>query len=168
MVDELTESQLLRWIPLLPLLAAAIHGVLNKGEPRWAIAWVALFWRSPFLGCLVYLCFGVNRITRKALSLGVQDHWRHARKATFTRRDLAQQTEFAERHPTHADLANLVGHFSPADFSAGSQLHQRPRVVASIQRHRLPHFRMLVSEPRLLPDQSRQVPTPISAPRRDG
>ena len=28
MVGELTESQLLRWIPLLPLLAAAIHGVL--------------------------------------------------------------------------------------------------------------------------------------------
>ncbi len=28
MVDELTQSQLLRWIPLLPLLAAAVHGVL--------------------------------------------------------------------------------------------------------------------------------------------
>ena len=28
MVGELTESQLLRWIPLLPLLAAALHGVL--------------------------------------------------------------------------------------------------------------------------------------------
>ena len=28
MVGELNESHLLRWIPLLPLLAAAVHGVL--------------------------------------------------------------------------------------------------------------------------------------------
>ena len=41
MVGELTESQLLRWIPLLPLLAAAIHGVLlgvvRRSLPRGVV-----------------------------------------------------------------------------------------------------------------------------------
>ena len=41
MVGELTESQLLRWIPLLPLIAAAIHGVLiavvRRSLPRGAV-----------------------------------------------------------------------------------------------------------------------------------
>jgi len=40
-VGELTESQLLRWIPLLPLLAAAVHGVLigvvRRSLPRGAV-----------------------------------------------------------------------------------------------------------------------------------
>ena len=41
MVDGLTESQLLRWIPLLPLLAAVIHGVLlavvRRSLPRGVV-----------------------------------------------------------------------------------------------------------------------------------
>ena len=41
MVGELTESQLLRWIPLLPLLAAAVHGVLlgvvRRSLPRGVV-----------------------------------------------------------------------------------------------------------------------------------
>ena len=41
MVDELTESHLLRWIPLLPLIAAVVHGVLlavvRRSLPRGVV-----------------------------------------------------------------------------------------------------------------------------------
>jgi hypothetical protein len=50
-------------------LAASGHAVLYKRDARAAVAWVGLIWLVPFLGALLYLLFGVNRIRRRARSL---------------------------------------------------------------------------------------------------
>ncbi len=50
-------------------LVATCHVILKKRETRAAIGWIGLIWLSPFLGTLLYVLFGINRISRKARSL---------------------------------------------------------------------------------------------------
>ncbi len=50
-------------------LAASGHAVLYKRDSRSAVAWVGLIWLVPFLGALLYVMLGVNRICRRARSL---------------------------------------------------------------------------------------------------
>lgn len=57
------------------LLAGAVtmHAVLWKRDSRAVIGWVGLAWLAPIAGCIAYFCFGVNRIERKALRLGLRN-----------------------------------------------------------------------------------------------
>ena len=48
---------------------AACHVVLTKRDNRSALGWVGIIWLTPFVGPLLYLMFGVNRIHRKARRL---------------------------------------------------------------------------------------------------
>jgi len=47
-------------------LLASSHVILNKRDTRAATAWVGLIWLVPFLGALLYLLLGINRIERRA------------------------------------------------------------------------------------------------------
>ncbi|MBN2293998.1 MAG: cardiolipin synthase [Pirellulales bacterium] len=85
-----------------------VHAVLNKRDSRAAIGWVGLAWLSPFIGCILYFCFGVNRIERKATSLRLTGHWHHPRYTPLLAKDLAQYEAFKSQYPTHADLEVLV------------------------------------------------------------
>lgn len=55
----------------LASLLASIHALLHKRDSRAATLWLGLIWLLPVLGPLFYLALGVNRIRRRALSLGV-------------------------------------------------------------------------------------------------
>lgn len=48
---------------------ASSHAILWKRDPRSAVSWVGLIWLTPFVGSLMYISFGINRIERKALSM---------------------------------------------------------------------------------------------------
>ncbi len=50
---------------------ASIHALLNKRDPRAATLWLLTIWFLPLLGPMLYLGLGVNRIRRRAISLGV-------------------------------------------------------------------------------------------------
>lgn len=50
-------------------LAASAHIVLKKQNLRAAIGWLGVVWLAPFLGGLLYLAFGINRIQRRAARL---------------------------------------------------------------------------------------------------
>jgi cardiolipin synthase A/B len=56
----------------LAALLASVHALLNKRDSRAATLWLGTIWFLPVLGPLLYLAFGVNRIRRRALSLGVR------------------------------------------------------------------------------------------------
>jgi cardiolipin synthase len=68
-----------RWIGFWPYLVTTVdvgvalvasgHAILYKRDARAAVAWVGLIWLAPFLGALLYLIFGVNRIRRRARSI---------------------------------------------------------------------------------------------------
>jgi cardiolipin synthase len=58
------------------ILAAALascHILLHKRDPRAAALWLGVVWLAPALGPLLYLALGVNRIRRRAISLGVHN-----------------------------------------------------------------------------------------------
>src|SRR6266545_1738764 len=55
----------------LASLLASIHAVLNKRDSRAAALWLGFIWLLPFLGPVLYLALGVNRIRRHALSLRI-------------------------------------------------------------------------------------------------
>jgi cardiolipin synthase len=55
----------------LAALLAAIHAILNKRDSRAALLWIGVVWLLPLVGPVLYLAFGVNRIRRRAHSLGV-------------------------------------------------------------------------------------------------
>jgi cardiolipin synthase A/B len=56
---------------LLAALLASIHALLHKRDSRAAALWLGLIWFLPLFGSFLYLCLGVNRIRRRAASLGV-------------------------------------------------------------------------------------------------
>src|SRR5690606_2042083 len=70
MLDVLAPS----WPHILFLISpvmgatAAIHAAMTKEEVRSAIGWVGIIMLSPFVGALLYLIAGINRIRRSAIS----------------------------------------------------------------------------------------------------
>jgi cardiolipin synthase A/B len=56
----------------LAALLASVHALLNKRDSRAATLWLGAIWSLPVLGPILYLALGVNRIRRKAISLGVR------------------------------------------------------------------------------------------------
>jgi cardiolipin synthase len=92
-----------------------IHAVLHKRDTRAVIGWVGLAWLAPYLGPLVYICFGVNRIKRKAVSLEFRKGWKARHVVAPTETEIVHRDEVVERHPTLVGLAHL-----------GHQLSNRP------------------------------------------
>lgn len=54
-------------LALAPLVAA--HVLLNKRDVGSAIGWIGLAFLSPLLGAVLYVLFGVNRVSRRARRL---------------------------------------------------------------------------------------------------
>jgi cardiolipin synthase len=51
------------------LRIVTIDVLLKKGDLRDALGWIGAAWMSPILGSLLYYMFGINRVTRRSLSL---------------------------------------------------------------------------------------------------
>jgi cardiolipin synthase len=68
-----SDRLLLPWIiPVVDVLisaAASAHVLLTKKDSRAAVGWIGLIWLSPIIGTVIYVLFGINRISRKARSL---------------------------------------------------------------------------------------------------
>ena len=58
---------------LLAAISASIHALLNKRDSRAAALWIGVIWMVPALGPLLYLVLGINRIRRRAVSLGMHN-----------------------------------------------------------------------------------------------
>src|SRR6266550_5902270 len=54
----------------LAALLASIHALLHKRDSRAATLWLGIIWFLPVVGPILYLALGVNRIRRRAISLG--------------------------------------------------------------------------------------------------
>jgi cardiolipin synthase len=55
----------------LAAVLASMHALLYKRDPRAATLWIGIVWLIPVIGPILYIAMGVNRIRRRALSLGV-------------------------------------------------------------------------------------------------
>jgi cardiolipin synthase len=57
----------------LAALLASVHVLLHKRDSRAATLWIGVLWLLPLFGPMLYLALGVNRIRRRALTLGVHN-----------------------------------------------------------------------------------------------
>jgi len=118
---------------LAAVLLASGHALLHKREPRAATLWIGVIWLLPALGPLLYLAFGVNRIRRRALALGVHK--------TFTR---AIPDDLGEPLPEGAEnlkhLARVVSRVVTLPLTAGNKIEPLingdaafPAMIAAIE-----------------------------------
>lgn len=71
---------------VLCALLASGHAVIYKRDSRAAVGWVGLIWLTPFVGVLLYVWLGINRIERRARAL------RADRRELRASRDLDTET----------------------------------------------------------------------------
>lgn len=81
-------------------LATATHALLSKRDPRAAMGWIAVCIMFPYLGPVLYLMLGINRIRTRARKL-------HSRSAP--------RLDQAPCAPCEADVAEAVD--IPPEFS---------------------------------------------------
>jgi cardiolipin synthase len=58
---------------LLAATFGSVHALLCKRDSRATALWIGVIWLVPALGPLLYLTLGINRIRRRAVSLGVHN-----------------------------------------------------------------------------------------------
>lgn len=56
---------------ILAALLVSVHALLHKRDSRAATLWLGIIWFLPLFGPILYLALGVNRIRRRAISLGI-------------------------------------------------------------------------------------------------
>jgi cardiolipin synthase len=94
-------ADLLTPVGLAISILVTVHVLLRKREVGPSIGWMGLAWLSPFIGGLLYLLLGVNRVSRRAREL--RGRRRHAEPAAAgpameaAARDLAQLSLAASR-----------------------------------------------------------------------
>ena len=99
----------------LAALLASIHALLHKRDSRAATLWLGIIWFLPVLGPILYLALGVNRIRRRAISLGVHK--------TISR---PIPENLGEPQPSGAEhlqmLARVVGRVVAKPLTPGNQI----------------------------------------------
>lgn len=97
---------------------ASGHAILLKRDPRAAIGWTGLIWLAPFVGALLYLLLGINRVERRAHRL---------RKHTTRYRSLGEGRRGGEALAPSlpagaAQLAAFVGRVTGQPLLGGNQI----------------------------------------------
>ncbi|SDU19203.1 cardiolipin synthetase 2 [Verrucomicrobium sp. GAS474] len=96
-------------------LFASIHVLLHKRDPRGTALWLGFIWFLPLIGPLLYLTFGINRIRRRALSLGVQETFQRPVFNGFGEPDITE-----EKHLRH--LAYVVNRVVAKPLTSGNKV----------------------------------------------
>src|SRR5476651_674544 len=100
---------------LLACLLASCHALLHKRDTRAATIWIGIVWTLPALGPLLYLALGVNRIRRRAVTLGVHK--------TFSRpipENLGEPEHDGAEHLKH--IARVVSRVATQPLTAGNKI----------------------------------------------
>lgn len=62
-------ADLLTLLHVICALAVTYHVLLHKRDVGSAVGWMGLAWLSPYIGSLLYLMFGINRVQRRAFRI---------------------------------------------------------------------------------------------------
>jgi cardiolipin synthase len=100
-------------------MAASLHAILHKRDPRAAIAWVGMVWLVPGIGPLLYALLGVNRIRRRAIALR---RGRPQVTVTGEHSHTMSPESVGEAHHGLARLARLGGRLSGRSLLHGNRI----------------------------------------------
>ena len=89
---------------------------------RAAIGWVGLVWLAPLVGSIAYICLGVNRIQRKAMTLRVRESWQSLATEKLAEGEPAQDATFEPAFPEFRGLAHLVHELTGQPLTSGNRV----------------------------------------------
>lgn len=106
------------------VLAAAVtvHAVLWKRDRRSVISWVGLAWLAPIVGALAYVCLGINRIERKAVSLARRESKHPATESELEAEDIRDVEAFTRQHRNLVGLANAGRSLTGVSLVPGNEV----------------------------------------------
>jgi cardiolipin synthase len=108
-------------LSLLHIVAAAsvtVDAVLRKRHVPSIIGWVGLAWLAPIAGALLYLAFGINRIRRTGVALGLREAWDGAAPHAPAAADDA----LAAAHPDLDGLIRLGRRITGVPLTGGNRV----------------------------------------------
>lgn len=97
-----------------------VHAVLWKRDSRAVISWVGLAWLAPIVGSAAYLALGVNRISRKAISLNFRDSRTLQQLSGLSREDRQKVVRLMREYPYLDGLVNAGHHLGGAVLVGGN------------------------------------------------
>jgi cardiolipin synthase len=83
-------------------VAATLHALLTKPDPRSALSWMSVAWLIPFGGAVLYWLFGINRVRRPGSGAPWPELTRSPEsmgKSVANRADLARVADALTRRP---------------------------------------------------------------------
>ena len=109
-------------VDLIIAIAASSHVILHKEDTRAATAWVGLIWLVPFVGAILYVFLGINRIQRRAkvLKSGASDFSVPLDQAPRSPADLDR--ELGSERARLIELARVVGNVTQRSLLVGNQV----------------------------------------------
>lgn len=106
------------WVLLLDLVVAVpvcAHILLTKDTPPVTIGWIALVLLSPFIGALLYLILGINRVQRRARKM-------RDRRPRFTPALGVVPPGLAEAASVDRDMMRATGAVQDLPLTAGNRI----------------------------------------------
>jgi cardiolipin synthase len=127
-------------LDLVIAIAASAHVILHKSDTRAATAWVGLIWLVPFVGAILYVFLGINRIERRArvLKSGATSFTVPLDAAPRSPADLDR--ELGSERARLIELARVVGNVTQRPLLVGNRVDRLvdgdeayPAMLAAIQ-----------------------------------
>jgi len=111
-------------LDLVIALAASSHVILHKDDTRAATAWVGLIWLVPFVGTILYVFLGINRIQRRArvLKSGATHFSVPLDEAPRSPADLDR--ELGSERARLIELARVVGNVTQRPLLVGNRVER--------------------------------------------
>ncbi|MDH5540064.1 MAG: phospholipase D-like domain-containing protein [Rhizobacter sp.] len=103
-------------------VAVTIDAVLRKRQVSAVIGWIGLAWLAPVVGSVLYLLFGINRIQRSAVALGLREAWGLADRQLPAPRSDGEEGNWLARHDRFASLDCLSGRVTGNPLRAGNRI----------------------------------------------
>ena len=124
------------FLALLPVLSSLVYAgaaiavttdvVLHKRNVRAALGWIGLAWLTPFLGALLYLLFGINRIQRSGAALGLLDAWNGNPDSELIETTTIAETEYGRSHPLFIGMDTLALRVTGHPLCSGNAIDLLP------------------------------------------
>jgi cardiolipin synthase len=100
--------------------AVTVDAVLRKRHVSAVIGWIGLAWLAPGVGALLYLLFGINRVQRSAVALGLREAWNREPLQSGQVRPTALVRAWLGHDPSLCGLERVGAHLTGNPLLAGN------------------------------------------------
>jgi cardiolipin synthase len=105
---------------IVAALAVTVDAVFRKRHVQSVIGWTGLAWMVPLGGAILYLCFGINRIHRAGIAIGLEKSW--SKDGLRDIQPVPADAEIATCHATFAGLIRLSAQITRNPLVKGNRI----------------------------------------------